>query len=338
MSYQSFGSNKGASNSFEKLLALNLPDLKGKSFLDVGCNAGFFSGYAKFMGAARVLGIDSSQSFIDEAKKNYPECQFLCADWNAILEEKFDVILIASALHYSKDPLITLKMFMDKLEPNGVLVLEYGEIEEPGKQFIPVSRPAGDVVMHAQQQAVIDFAKVNEYFYQEIGPSVSQAGDNIKRKVVFLRKIERFGLIIHGNPTTGKSYLAKKLSLNGLEVIDLDSFLNSLTQKQGQLEPDHSNFVSEIDIFNLAKLYHSLETNSLMRDIFIELLFSEYSFSSNFILVGAVGEKCLAYLISVLSNLGIKVTNIEMRDYFPPVSPEERNKSALAYISTLTDK
>lgn len=44
MSYQSFGRNQGASNSFEKLLALRIPDLNEKSFLDVGCNVGFSVG------------------------------------------------------------------------------------------------------------------------------------------------------------------------------------------------------------------------------------------------------------------------------------------------------
>jgi len=45
----------------------HLPDLAGKSVLDVGCNAGFYSVQAKRLGAARVLGIDARQHEIRQA-------------------------------------------------------------------------------------------------------------------------------------------------------------------------------------------------------------------------------------------------------------------------------
>jgi hypothetical protein len=51
--YQSFPGVKGASESLAKLRALRLPSLQGKRFLDVGCNEGFFCGYARFDGAVR---------------------------------------------------------------------------------------------------------------------------------------------------------------------------------------------------------------------------------------------------------------------------------------------
>ena len=44
MAYHDFPWQKGASDSFAKLLALSLPALQGKSVLDVGCNEGYFCG------------------------------------------------------------------------------------------------------------------------------------------------------------------------------------------------------------------------------------------------------------------------------------------------------
>ena len=44
--YQSFVGQPGASDSAGKLRAIQLPNLSGKSFLDLGCNAGFFCGHA----------------------------------------------------------------------------------------------------------------------------------------------------------------------------------------------------------------------------------------------------------------------------------------------------
>ena len=54
--YQTFPGKTGASRTAEKLKALLLPDLSGKRFLDVGCNEGFFCGFAKHCGAERSVG------------------------------------------------------------------------------------------------------------------------------------------------------------------------------------------------------------------------------------------------------------------------------------------
>ena len=95
MSYQSFPWAQGDSVSPAKLIALDLPKLEGKSFLDVGCNAGFFCGFADWQGAARVVGVDSSAAFLETARELFPRCEFICQDWSNIGEEKFDVIIFS---------------------------------------------------------------------------------------------------------------------------------------------------------------------------------------------------------------------------------------------------
>src|SRR5207237_9291856 len=44
-----------------------LPNVAGKSVLDIGCNAGFYSIEMKRRGAARVLGIDSDDRYLTPA-------------------------------------------------------------------------------------------------------------------------------------------------------------------------------------------------------------------------------------------------------------------------------
>jgi tRNA (mo5U34)-methyltransferase len=53
--------------TWEKVKVCLPDDLSGKTLLDVGCNAGFYSLEAKRRGAARVLGIDSQQNLIRQA-------------------------------------------------------------------------------------------------------------------------------------------------------------------------------------------------------------------------------------------------------------------------------
>lgn len=74
MAYQTFPWVTGDSRSYHKLLALQLPNLKDKSFLDVGCNEGYFCGYAHFMEASKVTGIDINPRFLSVAKALFPEC------------------------------------------------------------------------------------------------------------------------------------------------------------------------------------------------------------------------------------------------------------------------
>ena len=50
-------------------IQLHIPaDLSGKSVLDIGCNAGFFSVAAKQRNADHVLGIDASPGFLKQAE------------------------------------------------------------------------------------------------------------------------------------------------------------------------------------------------------------------------------------------------------------------------------
>src|SRR3954471_12763707 len=43
-------------------------DLTGKTVLDIGCNAGFYSMEMKRRGAARVLGIDFDEGYLEQAR------------------------------------------------------------------------------------------------------------------------------------------------------------------------------------------------------------------------------------------------------------------------------
>src|SRR5919205_2483718 len=43
-------------------------DLRGKSVLDVGCNAGFYSIQMKQRGADRVVAIDSDETYLEQAR------------------------------------------------------------------------------------------------------------------------------------------------------------------------------------------------------------------------------------------------------------------------------
>lgn len=181
MGYQSFPWAEGDSNSMEKLESLHLPTLAGKRVLDIGCNEGFFCGWAKFNGATYVWGIDTRATFLETAEILFPDCDFQCQSWDDLDDSSYDVILFLSAIHYAKDQEATIHFLMDHLEAGGCLVLELGIAPGLADQFIEVHRLAGDVCLYPTVAKM--HSMLSRYSYTYVGPSVNQEGDQIPRHV-----------------------------------------------------------------------------------------------------------------------------------------------------------
>jgi tRNA (mo5U34)-methyltransferase len=91
-------------------------DLRGKSVLDVGCNAGFYSFEMKRRGASRVLGVDSSPNYLAQARfaaevlQVDVEFRELSIYRIAELRERFDVVLFMGVLYHLRHPLLALDL------------------------------------------------------------------------------------------------------------------------------------------------------------------------------------------------------------------------------------
>jgi tRNA (mo5U34)-methyltransferase len=91
-------------------------DLQGKSVLDIGCNAGFYSLEMKRRGAARVLGIDSDEIYLAQARFSAEvaaldiEFRQLSVYNVAALRERFDVVLFMGVLYHLRHPLLALDL------------------------------------------------------------------------------------------------------------------------------------------------------------------------------------------------------------------------------------
>ena len=91
-------------------------DLTGKSVLDVGCNAGFYSIQMKRRGAERVVAIDTDEQYLAQArfaaKVNNAEIEFrqLSVYRVADLHEQFDLVLFMGVLYHLRHPLLALEL------------------------------------------------------------------------------------------------------------------------------------------------------------------------------------------------------------------------------------
>src|SRR4051794_20571793 len=91
-------------------------DLRGKTVLDIGCNAGFYAIEMKRRGADRVLGVDFDDRYLDQARfaaeVTGQEIEFrkLSVYDVALLGERFDVVLFMGVLYHLRHPLLALDL------------------------------------------------------------------------------------------------------------------------------------------------------------------------------------------------------------------------------------
>ncbi len=91
-------------------------DLTGKTVLDIGCNGGFYSMEMKRRGAARVLGVDSDEDYLAQARfaadvMGYDiEFRQLSVYDVAALGERFDVVVFMGVLYHLRHPLLALDL------------------------------------------------------------------------------------------------------------------------------------------------------------------------------------------------------------------------------------
>lgn len=232
--YQSFPDARGDSRSLEKLKRLRLPVLKGRSFMDVGCNEGFFCGFAHFAGASRVLGLDRSSKVIERARARFPDCEFRCQGWDVLPDEHFDVILLASALHYADDQSALLHTLVDQLTPDGVLVLELGLVPSPKSEWVNVTRGI-------DQRWFPSLGKLREtlapHVLKSMALSVPQAGDPVPRYVLHVSRRKPVACLLLQPPASGKSTLAARLFAPGLKVISGDLQISRIAE--GAMDAPH---------------------------------------------------------------------------------------------------
>ncbi len=95
------------------------PDLTGKTVLDIGCNAGFYSIEMKRRGAERVLGVDFDERYLAQARFAAEtlgmqiEFRQLSVYDVGKLREKFDLVIFMGVLYHLRHPLLALDLIRE---------------------------------------------------------------------------------------------------------------------------------------------------------------------------------------------------------------------------------
>lgn len=123
-------------------VAASLPtSLTGKTVLDIGCNAGFYS-FALAARGATVLGIDVNQHYLEQARwaaqifEFGPRVQFeQCGVYElAAMRERFDVVLFMGVFYHLRYPLLALDAVVERCRDT----LVFQSLSFPGGDGGPV--------------------------------------------------------------------------------------------------------------------------------------------------------------------------------------------------------
>ena len=123
--------------------APHLPqDLSGKSVLDIGCNAGFYSMEMKRRGAERVLGLDHDDHYLAQARfaaetLGYDNIEFRNHSVYDVgsLGETFDVVIFMGVLYHLRHPLLALDLIHEHVARD---ILIFQSMQRGSRQVMEV--------------------------------------------------------------------------------------------------------------------------------------------------------------------------------------------------------
>ena len=117
--------HKFVSSLATETVELLLPKV-GERILDIGCGTGHLTQAIANCGA-EVLGVDSAETMILQARQNYPNLQFAVMDAIKLeFTEEFDAVFSNAVLHWIKQPEKVIAGVWKSLKPGGRFVAEFG--------------------------------------------------------------------------------------------------------------------------------------------------------------------------------------------------------------------
>lgn len=128
---------------FARFRSVVSEDLTGMSVLDIGCNAGFYSLEMKRRGAETVLGIDTDEHYLRQARFAAETLQMdvefrRLSVWDvARLGRKFDLVIFMGVLYHLRHPLLALDLIHEHVAGN---LLLFQSMQRGSGSPVPIQR------------------------------------------------------------------------------------------------------------------------------------------------------------------------------------------------------
>ncbi|WP_214483427.1 class I SAM-dependent methyltransferase [Bacillus sp. SM2101] len=149
------------SNFGKELIELLNPQ-EGEEILDLGCGTGDLANEIFQFGSV-IVGIDSSEEMIQQARSKYPSISFLIQDGETFLtHDKYDAVFSNAAIHWMKQTSKVVENISHALKPGGRFVAEFG-----GKYNVETIIKAISSVLYSEFG--IDASVRNPWYFPSVG-------------------------------------------------------------------------------------------------------------------------------------------------------------------------
>ena len=217
--------HKFVSSLATETVELLLPKV-GERILDIGCGTGHLTKNIANCGA-EVLGVDSAETMILQARQNYPDLQFAVMDAiNLEFTEEFDAVFSNAVLHWIKQPEKVIAGVWKSLKPGGRFVAEFG-----GKGNIDLIQTALERAICQENSA---FEKVSNHNYFPSIAEYSSLSEKQGFELTFATLFDRL------TPLDGESGMVNWLKMfrnSVLAAFSEDTQAKILANVEEQLRP-----------------------------------------------------------------------------------------------------
>jgi tRNA (mo5U34)-methyltransferase len=189
-------------------------DLTGKSVLDIGCNAGFYAMEMKRRGAERVLGIDSDEGYLAQARfaaeLNELDIEFRRMNVYDVpkLGENFDVVIFMGVLYHLRHPLLALDILHDHVTKDLLIF----QSMQRGSQNVPDLKSN----YHFWETEVFEDTDFPKMFFVENCYSGDSTNWWIPNRACMEAMLRSAGFEIRAHPEA-EVYICKRLQTRSLE-------------------------------------------------------------------------------------------------------------------------
>lgn len=173
-------------------------DLEGRSVLDIGCNAGFYSLEMKRRNAGRVVGIDSDPHYLRQAhfaaeqlKLDVEFRQMSVYDVGKV-GQKFDLVIFMGVLYHLRHPLLALDLLYEHVVGDQMLF----QCMQRGDERIPDLQEDYDFA----EWAVFDRSDYPKLFFVEERYASDPTNWFVPNKAAMEAMLRSSGFRIEANP------------------------------------------------------------------------------------------------------------------------------------------
>jgi tRNA (mo5U34)-methyltransferase len=212
---------------FEQLLALHLPDLTGKTVLDVGARDGYLSFAAERYGAARVLAVEKGAWSEPGGKRSFERSRSALASHVEDLEVdvlnispetvgRFDVVLFVGMLFHMRHPLLALERVASVTKE--VLVVEtlvdMTFLRSPAAAFHPPQAPHEQTAWWGPNRAAVLGMLETVGFAQVVSFPLKRL--SAAHMVGLPARAKMAGDLVHSTPKRARQRLVKNFARRAL--------------------------------------------------------------------------------------------------------------------------